>query len=697
MVVAWVMGRRQLIWACLLVGAGCSGASEQGIGAAGGTVTAAGVTLAIPRSALSTAQVIRVTPLDTTVEGYRMSSRLFRFEPEGMTFATPAAVAFDCTIDCAEAAVYWSRPDRLGYERLDTRYIDGALRAAVTHFSTGFGGAPAAADDLGATDLAIAVDSGPSPDLLPDVDLAVGSDLAVMADLSVTVDQASSPDLAMAGDLAVGSCRDGVQDGTETAIDCGGLTCFPCGDGRACLVDDDCVSFTCSTDHLCIEPPSCIDGVQNQDETAPDCGGLLCGACADGKTCLVARDCISGSGPTDTHLCGPTSLDGGAVWPCQDGVENYLETDIDCGGSDCAKCPNGKHCIQDRDCQSGWCDTRSSTCAPITCVPPFFIQGATAPSGIVDLTADFDLDGKLDLVVATPSTFGIALGQGDGTFAAPARYSAMTTGAQFQVADWDGNSAPDLLLTWSDHAQALVGAGDGTFKRGPSVPLTVDSSWGVLSSWISANVDGDAKGDILAFGEFGYVDYAGNGDGSFGTGSLVSYDGSGNVVTAYAVRARGLGKTDWAVSLRGIGGHGVQSSRLGYINLAIYFVHPDRLYPSDFDGDGLDDLAIAFESTVTVWHAGSPGQISGVLAHKSGQSPVEITAYGTLVAAGDFNGDGKADLLTSAGLMCGNGDATFQAVIPVSAAIDPRIQGDFNNDGRNDYIDTNGEIHLNAN
>jgi hypothetical protein len=37
---------------------------------------------------------------------------------------------------------------------------------------------------------------------------------------------------------------------------------------------------------------SCIDGLQNQDETAVDCGGS-CDKCVNGKSCSVNGDCIS--------------------------------------------------------------------------------------------------------------------------------------------------------------------------------------------------------------------------------------------------------------------------------------------------------------------------------------------------------------------------------------------------------------------
>lgn len=38
---------------------------------------------------------------------------------------------------------------------------------------------------------------------------------------------------------------------------------------------------------------TCTDGVQNGDETDVDCGGLVCPGCADGERCAISRDCAS--------------------------------------------------------------------------------------------------------------------------------------------------------------------------------------------------------------------------------------------------------------------------------------------------------------------------------------------------------------------------------------------------------------------
>jgi hypothetical protein len=41
--------------------------------------------------------------------------------------------------------------------------------------------------------------------------------------------------------------------------------------------------------------PTCTDGVRNGTETDVDCGGSVCAACAPGQTCSAPGDCQSAS------------------------------------------------------------------------------------------------------------------------------------------------------------------------------------------------------------------------------------------------------------------------------------------------------------------------------------------------------------------------------------------------------------------
>ena len=114
------------------------------------------------------------------------------------------------------------------------------------------------------------------------------------------------------------NCFDGIQNGDETGVDCGGTVCVSCA-------------------------AICNDGIQNGDETGVDCGGNSCVSCA-----ALCSDGIMNGDETGID-CGGTSC-AACVATCNDGILNGNETGIDCGGS----CPP---CCEDLD-GDGWspCD-----------------------------------------------------------------------------------------------------------------------------------------------------------------------------------------------------------------------------------------------------------------------------------------------------------------------------------------------------
>ena len=140
-------------------------------------------------------------------------------------------------------------------------------------------------------------------------------------------------------------CTDGVKNGTETDVDCGG-GCAPCATGKGCDGGSDCASGLCSGG-VCAAQPTCSDGVKNGNETDVDCGGGTCTGCANGKSCNGGSDCASGLCSGGVCAAPPT---------CTDGVKNGNETDVDCGGA-VAK----TSCAGPADCASGF------TCAASVC------------------------------------------------------------------------------------------------------------------------------------------------------------------------------------------------------------------------------------------------------------------------------------------------------------------------------------------
>jgi len=90
--------------------------------------------------------------------------------------------------------------------------------------------------------------------------------------------------------------------------------------------------------------PRCDDGVMNGDETDVDCGGADCPSCQAGETCNVDADC-------ETAVCVDEVC---AVATCDDNLKNGDETDIDCGGA-CEPCDIAHICLEPIDCASGRC------------------------------------------------------------------------------------------------------------------------------------------------------------------------------------------------------------------------------------------------------------------------------------------------------------------------------------------------------
>ncbi len=164
------------------------------------------------------------------------------------------------------------------------------------------------------------------------------------------------------------SCTDGAVNQDETDIDCGGTICNKCADGKICIQSSDCISLNCDSDlsgALKCQAATCLDTKKNQDETDVDCGGLICEECGEGKICLINSDCATNY--CDGGLCKAVS--------CSDGFKNGEETDIDCGDG-CEGCADGKVCSINKDCESKSCV--GGLCAAATCSDGILNQDETS-------------------------------------------------------------------------------------------------------------------------------------------------------------------------------------------------------------------------------------------------------------------------------------------------------------------------------
>lgn len=164
-------------------------------------------------------------------------------------------------------------------------------------------------------------------------------------------------------------CANGVKDGDEINVDCGGA-CGKCA-GDPCAGVDECKSGECKSG-LCTAPignpavPGPTNGVKDNGETDVDCGGANAPACAAGKACAGSDDCADEYCPEAApRVCVTPKSD--------DGVMNGTETDIDCGGAaptNAPKCAVGKKCVADTDC-TGACNYKKVCVEAPSCKPQF--------------------------------------------------------------------------------------------------------------------------------------------------------------------------------------------------------------------------------------------------------------------------------------------------------------------------------------
>jgi hypothetical protein len=146
---------------------------------------------------------------------------------------------------------------------------------------------------------------------------------------------------------------------------------------------------------------------------------------------------------------------------------------------------------------------------------------------------DFNGDGIPDLAVANGGPGGhgsnqgggdtaVLLGNGDGTFRAAVHYAAGASPNSVNVADFNGDGTPDLVVAnfFSADISVLLGKGDGTFQAAVSYavgPYPQDPS-----SVVVKDFNGDGILDVAVAFAGGVRVLLGNGDGTFQT-SPISY------------------------------------------------------------------------------------------------------------------------------------------------------------------------------
>ena len=317
--------------------------------------------------------------------------------------------------------------------------------------------------------------------------------------------------------------------------------------------------------------------------------------------------------------------------------------------------------------------------------------------------ADVDHDGFLDLVLGGDTAGEVRLAINDGAGAMrPPSVPLPNLGAGHRLqpeldlgeprevfGDFNNDGLRDVVTTGNGHVlQVYLGTRDGGFVPTSAVPsLTPGDTIGWLKS---GDVNNDGIPDLV-FGSSGgtrMATYLGNGDGTFRQASPVLTEVTGNYITNTALAdLNGDGKLDAMVSIVLASGDTVSASLgvcfgdgTGKFTFNLNTVIPIGLpYPGfrseftaplgDFDGDGKLDVLVSTTSvsdgrqTLTLYRGKGNGTFTAGPVVYAG---VDFSMVDFLIR--DFNGDGKLDFLgytsgqSSAYLYLGNGRGTFSPV-----------------------------------
>jgi hypothetical protein len=287
----------------------------------------------------------------------------------------------------------------------------------------------------------------------------------------------------------------------------------------------------------------------------------------------------------------------------------------------------------------------------------------TNPSGVV--VADFNGDGKLDLAVANHGSGNVSvlLGNGDFTFQNAVNYSVLSPNA-IVVGDLNGDGKLDLIVSNSNGFVVLPGNGDGTFGN----KLVYSTTYGGVEYIAVGDFNGDGKLDLVTTWTTtdlaGHVSiFLGNGDFTFQPEVDYAVD-SGDIFWAVVGDFNGDGHQDLAVTnsdgddVSVLLGDGTGAFQAAG-TYPLTHIYPQMAVVGDFNKDGHPDLAIV----------GREGDLSVLLGHGDGTFGAAAAYHEgrflSWVAMADFNGDGNTDLAVadyegeSAIVVLGRGDGTF--------------------------------------
>jgi hypothetical protein len=267
-----------------------------------------------------------------------------------------------------------------------------------------------------------------------------------------------------------------------------------------------------------------------------------------------------------------------------------------------------------------------NTTAPGATAPSFALPGTFAAGFMVAYVAvgDFNGDGKADLAIANSGSGTVSVllnttspGATTPSFALPQTFATGSNPSSVAVGDFNGDGKPDLV-TANYNSTGGVSVLLNTTPPGASFPSfapQVTFAAGTESRSVAvADLNGDGKPDLAV------ADY------SFSSGAvsvLLNTTSPGAAAPSFALPSTvGTGSNPFAVTVGDFNGDG----------------QPDLVTTSPFNSPNLGTVSVLLSTT-------PPGATAPSFALPRTFAVDSNTTY---PAVGDFNGDGKPDLVTAA-------------------------------------------------
>jgi hypothetical protein len=294
-----------------------------------------------------------------------------------------------------------------------------------------------------------------------------------------------------------------------------------------------------------------------------------------------------------------------------------------------------------------------------TFAAPLSIPLPNNADNAIDL-ADLTGDGLPDIIVAqdaynsTPGSIDVIHNNGNGTFAPYASvgtFPNMDGGVRLITGDFTGDGIPDILVGYgtgqsSSVIMLLPGKGNGQFGS----PITVASLAGSGSAPKMAFADFGDNG----VGDFATLDYStgsvtiymGNNDGTFKALSPITTGGNADSISA--IDLNGDGKSDLVVFYYNNSSHDTKGDIILNEGNGTFALGPQQLsvagqgggVPLDLNDSGKQGVGLGSGDSKTLVFYPSNG--NGTFG--PGQD-ISAGLYPHGLAVGDFNGDGKPDLV----------------------------------------------------